>query len=51
MVRAGLRRILADDADIEVVAEAGSAEEALAVAWAQRPEGRSSALAGGRAVR
>ncbi|HLF40747.1 MAG TPA: response regulator transcription factor, partial [Acidimicrobiia bacterium] len=38
MVRAGLRRILADADDIDVVGEAATAEEAVTVARAQRPE-------------
>jgi DNA-binding NarL/FixJ family response regulator len=38
VVRSGLRRILADEADIEVVGEAGTAEEAVALAGATRPD-------------
>lgn len=38
VVRLGLRTLLADEADIEVVAEAGSAEEALVQVAAQRPD-------------
>ena len=38
VVRSGLRRILADEADIEVVGEAGTAEEAVALAGATEPD-------------
>lgn len=38
VVRGGLRRILADEADLEVVGEAGTADEAVAVARDQRPD-------------
>lgn len=38
VVRSGLRRILADEADIEVVGEAGTAEEAVALAGATKPD-------------
>lgn len=38
VVRSGLRRVLADEADIEVVGEAGTADEAVAVARAARPD-------------
>jgi len=37
VVRSGLRRLLDDEADIRVVGEAGSAEQAAAVAAAERP--------------
>ena len=38
MVRAGLRTLLAADAEIEVVAEAASGAQAIALARARRPE-------------
>jgi len=38
VVRRGLREMLSDEPDIEVVAEAGSAEEALAVAMHVEPD-------------
>ena len=38
VVRSGLRRIVADEADLDVVGEAGAAEEAIAVARAARPD-------------
>lgn len=38
VVRSGLRRILAAEADLEVVGEAGSISEAVAVAVEQRPD-------------
>ncbi|HKS48110.1 MAG TPA: response regulator transcription factor [Amycolatopsis sp.] len=38
VVRRGLRELLGDEPDIEVVAEAGSAEEALAVAMHLEPD-------------
>ena len=38
VVRSGLARILADEADLEVVGEAGSAEEAVRLAAAQQPD-------------
>lgn len=38
VVRSGLRRVLSDEADIEVVGEAGSAVEAVAVARVARPD-------------
>ncbi len=38
VVRSGLRRILAEEADLEVVGEAGTAEEAVALAKAERPD-------------
>ena len=38
VVRSGLGRIVADDPGLEVVGEAGSAEEAVAVARAERPD-------------
>lgn len=38
VVRSGLRRILQDEADLEVVGEAGNAEAAVAVARAERPD-------------
>lgn len=38
VVRSGLRRILADEADIDVVGEAGTAEEAVALAGATTPD-------------
>lgn len=38
VVRSGLRRIVDDEADLDVVGEAGTAEEALAVARAERPD-------------
>ena len=38
VVRSGLRRILDDEADIEVVGEAADADEAVAVAKAERPD-------------
>jgi two-component system, NarL family, response regulator NreC len=38
VVRSGLRRIVADEPDLEVVGEAGVAEEAIAVARAARPD-------------
>lgn len=38
VVRSGLRRILEDEADIEVVGEAGSADEAVALAQRHRPD-------------
>ena len=38
VVRSGLRRILDEEADLEVVGEAGTAEEAVAVAKAERPD-------------
>lgn len=38
VVRSGLRRILDDESDLEVVGEAGTAEEAVALAKAERPD-------------
>ncbi|HEX6236882.1 MAG TPA: response regulator transcription factor [Acidimicrobiales bacterium] len=38
VVRSGLRRILADEADIEVVGEAGTADEAVVLAGASKPD-------------
>lgn len=38
VVRSGLRRILSDEPDIEVVGEAGDAEEAVALAAATHPD-------------
>jgi two-component system response regulator NreC len=38
VVRSGLSRIVADEADLEVVGEAGTAEEAVAVARSERPD-------------
>lgn len=38
VVRSGLARIIADEADLEVVGEAGSAEEAVRLAVAQQPD-------------
>jgi DNA-binding NarL/FixJ family response regulator len=38
VVRGGLRRILAEDAGLEVVGEAATAEEAVALAKAERPD-------------
>lgn len=38
VVRSGLRRILADEADIDVVGEAGTADEAVALAGATKPD-------------
>ncbi len=38
IVRSGLRRILAEQADLEVVGEAGNAAEAVAVAAGARPD-------------
>jgi two-component system response regulator NreC len=38
VVRSGLRRIVADEGDFEVVGEAGTAEQAVAVARAERPD-------------
>ena len=38
VVRSGLRRILQDEPDLEVVGEAGRAEDAVAVAQAERPD-------------
>ena len=38
VVRSGLGRIVADEPGLEVVGEAGSAEEAVAVARAERPD-------------
>ena len=38
VVRSGLRRIVADEPDLDVVGEAGAAEEAVAVARAERPD-------------
>lgn len=38
VVRSGLARIVADEPDLEVVGEAGTAEEAIAVARAERPD-------------
>ena len=38
VVRSGLRRILADEADIEVVGEAGNATDAVVVAAAEQPD-------------
>lgn len=38
VVRSGLRRILADEADIDVVGEAGNATDAVAVAAAEHPD-------------
>jgi DNA-binding NarL/FixJ family response regulator len=38
VVRSGLRRILNEEADIEVVGEAGTAEDAVAVARATQPD-------------
>jgi two-component system, NarL family, response regulator NreC len=38
VVRSGLRRILDDEADIEVVGEAGNAADAVAVAAAEHPD-------------
>lgn len=38
VVRSGLRRILAAEQDLDVVGEAGTAEEAVALAKAERPD-------------
>lgn len=38
VVRSGLSRILAEELDLDVVGEAGTAEEAIAVAEAERPD-------------
>ena len=38
VVRSGLRRLLADEPDIEVVGEAGTADEAVALAQATHPD-------------
>jgi len=38
MVRAGLRRVLGEDAEIDVVGEAATAEEAVALARSERPD-------------
>lgn len=38
VVRSGLRRLLADEPDIEVVGEAGTADEAVALARTERPD-------------
>ncbi|HEX6422508.1 MAG TPA: response regulator transcription factor [Acidimicrobiales bacterium] len=38
VVRSGLRRIVADEPDLDVVGEAGTAEEAVALARAERPD-------------
>ena len=38
VVRSGLRRILAEEPDLEVVGEAGTAEEAVEVAKAEQPD-------------
>jgi len=38
VVRSGLRRIVADEPDLEVVGEAGTAEEAVSLARAERPD-------------
>jgi two-component system response regulator NreC len=38
VVRGGLRRILAEDADLEVVGEAATAEEAVTLATAEQPD-------------
>jgi two-component system response regulator NreC len=38
VVRSGLRRLLADEPDIEVVGEAGTADEAIALAQATHPD-------------
>jgi len=38
VVRSGLARIVAEEPDLEVVGEAGSAEDAVAVARAERPD-------------
>lgn len=38
VVRSGLCRVVADEPDLEVVGEAGTAEEAVAVARAERPD-------------
>ena len=38
VVRSGLRRIVDDEPDLEVVGEAGTAEEAVVVARAERPD-------------
>ena len=38
VVRSGLRRILADEADIEVVGEVGNATDAVVVAAAEQPD-------------
>lgn len=38
MVRAGLRRVLAEDGEIDVVGEAATAEEAVTLARAERPD-------------
>jgi DNA-binding NarL/FixJ family response regulator len=38
VVRSGLRRVLADEPDFEVVGEAGTAEEAVALAEAEQPD-------------
>jgi two-component system, NarL family, response regulator NreC len=38
VVRSGLRRILDDEADLVVVGEAGTAEDAVSVARAERPD-------------
>jgi two-component system, NarL family, response regulator NreC len=42
VVRSGLRRLLADEPGIEVVGEAGTADEAVALAKAERPDGNSN---------
>lgn len=38
LVRGGLHRILAEEGDLEVVGEAGTAEEAVALATAEQPD-------------
>ena len=38
VLRSGLRRLLVDEPDLEVVGEAGTVSEALAVARAERPD-------------
>ena len=38
VVRSGLRRILAEEPDIDVVGEAGTAEQAVTLAGAERPD-------------
>lgn len=38
VVRSGLRRILAEEPDLDVVGEAGTAEDAVALAAAERPD-------------
>lgn len=38
VVRSGLRRVVADEPDLDVVGEAGTADEAIAIARAKRPD-------------